>query len=188
MENRRPKVLIFAGHSSRARGMKSEYLQISEWSFTRMLLDVIITSCDAEKLQLSIVTDKTLPKKAALCNQDDYDLVIDLHLNSFKTKQVGHLCLYWYKSWKGKVYARFITNSLGYNAQRHDLAIRGKVEKGSFFLRKTKASAVIIELCFIDNYDDIVSFMRSLDTVASQLIKGIMEGYYFLTQPNLNIS
>ena len=107
----------------------------------------------------------------------DADLHISIHFNSGRADKKGdgkvggtEVLLTKNVSDKGDVAKRICSRMerLGYTN-------RGvKINKGLYFLNHTKAPAILIEVCFVDDKDDAVLYRKDRDAVARAIVKAVL--------------
>lgn len=117
-----------------------------------------------------------LNKIVAKCNAHDVDLDISIHFNSGAKDKKGNgkstgteVFVYAAKS-KAKDEATNICNELD------DLGFKNrgvKINRNLKVLRKTEAPALLIEVCFVDDKDDVELYKDNADQVARAIVKGI---------------
>lgn len=121
-------------------------------------------------------TSNVLTKIVSKCNAHTVDLDISIHFNSGagdnkgNDKTTGVEVLIYSNSSKAKDEAQRICKevaSLGFKN-------RGvKVREELYILRKTEAPALLIEVCFVDDLDDVSLYQANIDKVARAIVKGI---------------
>lgn len=115
-----------------------------------------------------------LNKIVKKCNAHKVDLDISIHFNACKTdkgdgKTKGVEVLLYNKNSKAKKYAAEISKRV---ASALDLTNRGiKYNSGLYYLKKTNAPALLIELCFVDDADDVKHY--NADKAAEAIVKAI---------------
>jgi N-acetylmuramoyl-L-alanine amidase len=119
-----------------------------------------------------------LKKICAKCNaQADVDLNISIHFNSGAGDKTGNgkttgteVLLTANESDKGDV-AKRICNQM----EKLGFTNRGvKVNKNLYVLNQTKAPAILVETCFVDDKDDAKLYNKDKDAVAEAIVKGIL--------------
>lgn len=115
-----------------------------------------------------------LKKIVNKCNHHNADLDVSIHFNSGANdkkgngKSTGVEVLIQNSNSKAKPYATKICNEIAKLGFKN----RGvKVRDNLYVLNKTKAPALLIECCFVDDKDDIKLY--SADTMAKAIVKGI---------------
>lgn len=119
-----------------------------------------------------------LQKICAKCNAvSNADLHISIHLNSGRADKTGdrkvggtEVLLTENVSDKGDI-AKRICNQMA----RLGFTNRGvKVNKGLYFLNHTKAPAILVEVCFVDDKDDYMLYTSDRDAVAKAIVKAVV--------------
>lgn len=119
-----------------------------------------------------------LKKICAKCNtQADVDLNISIHFNSGASDKTGNgkttgteVLLTANESDKGDV-AKRVCNQM----EKLGFTNRGvKVSKNLYFLNQTKAPAILVEVCFVDDKDDAKLYNKDKDAVAEAIVKAIL--------------
>ena len=115
-----------------------------------------------------------LQKIVAKCNAQDVDLDISIHFNSGASDKNGNgqttgTEVFIYSSSSGaKVYADNICRAISALGFKN----RGvKVNSGLYVLKNTKADALLIECCFVDDADDVKRY--DSESMATAIVKGI---------------
>lgn len=104
-------------------------------------------------------------------NAENYDLVIQLHLNAYNEKAGG--CEVWYypNSAMGMQYANSVCNKLGTVWNNRGV----KESKTLYWLRKTTAPSILIESFFCDNASNYLKAVKlGLDAHAKLIVEGIL--------------
>ncbi len=115
-----------------------------------------------------------LQKIVAKCNAHDVDLDVSIHFNSGASDRNGNgqttgTEVFIYSSSSGaKVYADNICRAISALGFKN----RGvKVNSGLYVLKNTKADALLIECCFVDDADDVKRY--DSESMATAIVKGI---------------
>lgn len=116
-----------------------------------------------------------LKKIVAKCNSHKRDLDVAVHFNAFvhakadgKTKGV-EVCGRSKDGVRGGVGNRICTN-----ISKIGFANRGfKIRTDLYFLNKTTAPAILIEVCFVDDQDDARLYLKNKDAVAKAIVSAI---------------
>lgn len=119
-----------------------------------------------------------LQKICAKCNAvADADLHISIHFNSGRADKTGdnkvggtEVLLTEDVSDKGDIAKRICNqmSTIGFTN-------RGvKVNKNLYFLNHTKAPAILVEVCFVDDKDDYMLYTSDRDAVAKAIVKAII--------------
>lgn len=127
--------------------------------------------------------DENLSNIVKKCNAHSVDLDVSIHLNSGrkdskgdgKTGGVEVLCYDEGTKEVAKAIADAIHNEFGYTLRSDETTPDGyagvKIKKDLYVLRNTKAPAILIECCFVDDKDD--AKVWNSDKCAKAIVKGI---------------
>ena len=107
----------------------------------------------------------------------DADLHISIHFNSGRNDKKGDGRTGGTEVWltenisdKGD-FARRVCNQM----EGIGFTDRGvKTTKGLYFLNHTKAPAVLVEVCFVDDKDDYILYKRNRNVVAKSIVKAVL--------------
>lgn len=154
---------VHGGHSLKCRGVSDLLDEVDE---DRKVKNKLIELLRADGNTVYDCTDDYSTKQSAnlsaivsKCNAHNVDLDISIHLNSARNDRVGDgkcggVEVYGYDD---RIYgvaykiAENISNTLGIGF--HGAPV--KYNKDLYVLRKTKAKAILIECCFVDDRDDV---------------------------------
>lgn len=155
------KIAIVIGHTSgRDKGAFSEALGMSEFEYNFKLADELkklapnvfdVYSSDIQNYYNRQVY------LANLINPQKYDLVIELHFNSFNDTSNGTEVLYYHDSKRGKEYAKIVSKHIselyGTKLRNSDgtKEIATKNDRGYWFLKLQSSVALLIEPFFGSN-------------------------------------
>lgn len=155
---------VHGGHSLNCRGV-SDLLDevIEDRAVKNKLIELLRANGDTVydcTDDYSTTQGANLSSIVSKCNAHNVDLDISIHLNSARNDRVGDgkcggVEVY---GWDDKIYgvaykiAENIANTLGIGF--HGAPV--KYNKELYVLRNTKAKAILIECCFVDDRDDVV--------------------------------
>lgn len=110
--------------------------------------------------------------KLNLINGHGYDLIIELHLNSFDGSAKGTEVLYYPTSKKSKEYAQRVNDKLDDIFFDRDIKARGDL----YILRETDCNAILVESFFCDNKEDYLKSdeMHEKKLIAKKIAEGIL--------------
>lgn len=145
------RIVINAGHTKTGKGIGA-YKYLNESREARRIayhLLYLLTGTNHEVIPAVFdVSSNNLKEAATLSNSKNADLFISIHLNA--GGGTGVECYTW-KGEKTKIATDICANiaALGYKN-------RG-VKNGSDFyvIKQTKAQAILVECCFVDNKNDV---------------------------------
>lgn len=181
-KNSKLKINIHAGHNPEGKTACGAVGFLNESRENRIIKDKIISKL---KAQGHIVYDCTvnngtsqsdvLSKIVAKCNANTVDLDISIHFNSGindkagNGKTTGTEVFVYSSTSKAKPYAQNIVNAIAALGFKN----RGvKYSPSLYVLKKTKAPALLIECCFVDDKDDAAIY--NADKMAYAIVQGIM--------------
>lgn len=154
---------VHAGHTPKCQGVSDLLNEVAE---DRKVKNKLIELLRANGHTVYDCTDdysttqsKNLATIVSKCNAHNVDLDISIHLNSARNDRVGDgkcggVEVYGYDD---RIYgvayriAENIANTLGIGFHGSPV----KYNKSLYVLRKTKAKAILIECCFVDDRDDV---------------------------------
>ena len=119
--------------------------------------------------------NNVLSKIVEKCNTHTVDLDVSIHFNASakKTrdgKTTGTEVYVYNSSSKAKDEAQRICNAIA----EIGFTNRGvKYSTSLYVLRKTKAPALLIEVCFVDDPEDVDLYNANIDKIARKIVKGI---------------
>lgn len=102
-------------------------------------------------------------------NSKDRELDVSVHFNSASASATGTECLYYdAKSLSTKMSAAM--------AKALDLRDRGPKERTElYFLRKTNKPAILLEVCFVSNKDDVAKYKANFERLCQAIAKTIAD-------------
>ena len=174
------KVVISAGHSSKCRGMSSEWLDEVDEA-RRVVTAVADNLADAGVNVITYWDDISNDQSENLdriCDfhnaQGAHDLDVSVHFNASNGQ--GHGTEVFYTSSTGKEYAKAICDAI---CEASGLTNRGAKDDdsigGLYFLSHTNEPAVLIEVCFGDNEQDTVIYYDEFDNICEAISDAIAE-------------
>jgi N-acetylmuramoyl-L-alanine amidase len=150
-------VAFVVGHHQKAKGKFSNYFGLTEWDFYNKVLKhfknptiFYHNPSTRSYVNRQIETGEKI-------NSFPFDLVIELHFNSFNTKASGVETFYHHKSIKGRKYAEKFNEVC---VRWTGLTLRGakplssSSQNGYGFLNSNKYPSILIEPFFGDNEND----------------------------------
>lgn len=154
---------VHGGHSLKCRGVSDLLDEVTEdRAVKNKLIELLRANGDTVydcTDDYSTTQSANLSSIVSKCNAHNVDLDISIHLNSARNDRVGDgkcggVEVYGYDDRiYGTAYriAESIANTLGIGF--HGAPV--KYDKGLYVLRKTRAKAILIECCFVDDRDDV---------------------------------
>lgn len=183
------RINVHAGHNPDGRIACGAIGIIKESTAARAIKDEVIALLqqaghEVYDCTVSNGTGSTdvLHKIVEKCNAHEVDLDISIHLNSGRKDLVGDgsiggcECLIFRSASKSLPYAAAIADNLstiGYKKRTDQTSPCAgvKVRSGLYVLRNTNAPAILIECCFVDDWDDVEMYDAGL--IARAIAEGI---------------
>lgn len=181
------KYNVHGGHNKKVPGAAGILDEVTE---DRKVKNAVIKYLKAQGHTVYDCTDdagttqsKNLANIVAKCNKHSVDLDISIHLNSGRNDKKGDgktggvevLCYSTSAKKEAKKIADEIADTFGYALRSDDTTPSGyagvKIDKSLFVLRSTKAKAVLIECCFVDDKDDAKAW--DADKCAKAIVKAV---------------
>lgn len=168
------KISINAGHTKKGAGYGAEYKGFRESEITRAVVSALIPKLKKKghTVHSSTVDSATsqsayLRKVCQLANGSGADIFLSIHCNASTTHQ-GHGVECW--TWKGKNVAQ-AAKICGHMA---DLGFKNrgiKDGRGLYVVKHTTATAILVELFFLDNYTDRALYIENgADRIAEAIV------------------
>lgn len=151
------KIAIVVGHDKLEQGAFSNLLKQSEFAYNSEVAKLLPFDIYFRDEKIKGYSSK-VTELANRINQKHYDLVIELHFNSFNGIANGSEALYYNGSKLGQrwaeIYASRIVQEYGTNPR----GAKSKVEsdRGGVFLKKVNAPCIIVEPFFGDNKEALL--------------------------------
>lgn len=178
------KIGIDMGHTLSGEGTGSQGCGYKEQNLTRELGKIVI---EMLKKEGHIVYDCTVDKssnnaqqlidRVNKANKQPLDLFVSIHFNACVNdvkgdgRTTGTEVLLHSMSSKAKPYAERIVKKIA----NVGLKNRGVKTHNAYVLKHTKAPALLIETCFIDDRDDMNVYLKSPRRVARAIVEGILD-------------
>lgn len=154
------KVAIVVGHNSKGKGAYSKHLDVSEYDFFSEVASIIkknAPSVDIFKREDVGSYTKEMKKVIDEINKRGYDLVLELHYNSFNGEASGVEMLHYHKSSKGIEYSEAlikIHELVCGLKKRRLIPVSDSSQNGSYGILNSKMPYVLTESFFGDNASD----------------------------------
>ena len=150
------KIAFVIGHHKKSKGAFSEYLGMSEWDFYNKVMDCFNEANIFYHDSNIIGYTNRVRNTASKLNKFPFDLVIELHFNSAHYTANGCETLYYFKSVKGKEYAKkfsdVVHRETGIKLRNGGLkALVNKNDRGFGAVYYPKAPTILIEPFFGSN-------------------------------------
>lgn len=173
------KIAFVIGHHENQTGFKSEFLG-SEWVFWKSYAmthlskmgdiffhDKNINSYEERQKQMAVVTEQ-------------YDLVFELHFNSYNETASGSHAMYYAQSEIGKELANLFTKLMFEKLEIEkdwNVPVDSTNVRGGGFIMHQKPTSLLLEAFFADNEKDVDKFLDKKE-IFSEVIKELISIYY----------
>lgn len=177
------KIGIDFGHTLSGEGTGAVGLGYKEQDLTRSLGKEVVNylekeghkvyNCTVDRASTNSLQLKGRVDKA---NKESLDLFVSIHFNACVNdtkgdgKTTGTEVLVYSLSGKSTEYAKRVCE----NISKLGFKNRGVKSSNAYVLKNTKAPAMLIETCFIDDKDDMDIYLRSSKLVAKAIAEGII--------------
>lgn len=132
---------------------------------------LLVNYLTAAGIEIKALQSDDLGEVCAASNEWGADVFISLHCNAFNGIARGTETLY--KSFNGQRLAGFIQSQIIRSVNTID---RGSKQRdGLWVLNGTDAVAVLVELAFIDNMEDLAILEGNLDKLVRAIARGITD-------------
>ena len=121
---------------------------------------------------VKIMQDDDLGMVCDTSNEWGADLFVSLHCNASQGRNARGTET-WYKSFNGQRLANYIQSQIVRSTNTIDRGV--KQSDGLWVLRSTDAVAVLVEMAFIDNDDDLAFMNENLDKIVRAIARGITD-------------
>lgn len=178
------RIGIDMGHTLSGEGTGSQGCGYKEQNLTRELGKIVIEMLKKEGHTIYDCTvDKSsnnaqqLIDRVNKANKQPLDLFVSIHFNACVNdvrgdgRTTGTEVLLHSMSSKAKPYAERIVKKIA----NVGLKNRGVKTHNAYVLKHTKAPALLIETCFIDDRDDMNVYLKSHKKVAKAIVEGILD-------------
>lgn len=178
------RIGIDMGHTLSGEGTGSQGCGYKEQNLTRELGKIVIEMLKKEGHTIYDCTvDKSsnnaqqLIDRVNKANKQPLDLFVSIHFNACVNdvkgdgRTTGTEILLHSMSSKAKPYAERIVKKIA----NVGLKNRGVKTHNAYVLKHTKAPALLIETCFIDDRDDMNVYLKSPRKVAKAIVEGILD-------------
>lgn len=182
-ENNKMRINIHAGHNPDGKVACGAIGLIKESTEARKVKDLVIKKLHSQghtvydcTVENGISQNDVLKKIVTKCNSHSVDYDISIHFNSGAKdskgngKTTGVEVFTYSSSSKSNTIAKNICSSIS----AFGLKNRGLKHSSSlYFLKHTKSPALLIEVAFVDDKDDVNVYLSNIDNIASAIVKGI---------------
>lgn len=151
------KIAIVIGHEPKSPGAYSKYLGMSEYIYNSEVAAHLSTVADIYKRPNMRGYNAQMRELASIVRPKRYDLIAELHFNSFNNKAHGTETVTYFGNETTEAYGKVYNEVISDNYEVHN---RGEKEvttggRGFGFLASMPANAIILEPFFGDNEEAI---------------------------------
>lgn len=181
------KILVMAGHTLSGAGTGAVG-HINESSETRVFAPLLVKylkngGANVTYIKLDkAITSNYLAEQVKLANNSGkFDLVIQIHFNAGSKDPDSNTtgCEVYAYDANGKKYTDRITSKVSSLLRNRG----GKINQDLYWLRNTRDLAILIEVCFVDDKDDIRVYNANKDKIAKLMAEGILNKSIIESKP-----
>ena len=175
------KVFINPGHAPNGNpdpGAVNQYTGLKEAIVVKHVGDLVAKYLIAAGVDATVRQDDSLATVVNTANSMNADVFVSIHCNSAGNPSAeGTETFYFYSSEQGKKLANCIQSQLIESMDTVDRGIKGARPgtNGLYVLTNTNATAVLVELAFISNQDDLILLEENKDDFARAIARGITD-------------
>lgn len=175
------KVFINPGHAPNGvpdPGAVNQYTGLKEAVVAKHVGDLVAKYLIAAGLDVTVCQDDSLATVVNTANSMNTDVFVSIHCNSAANSAAeGTETFYFYSSEQGKKLANCIQSQLIDAMDTIDRGIKGARPgtNGLYVLTNTDAVAVLVELAFISNQDDVILLTENQDDFARAIARGVTD-------------
>lgn len=175
------KVFINPGHAPNGvpdPGAVNSYNGLKEAIVVKHVGDLVAKYLIAAGVDTTVCQDDSLATVVNTANSMNADVFVSIHCNSAANSAAeGTETFYFYSSENGRKLANCIQSQLIDAIDTVDRGIKGARPgtNGLYVLTNTDAVAVLVELAFISNQDDVILLTENQDDFARAIARGITD-------------
>ena len=175
------KVFINPGHAPNGNpdpGAVNQYSGLKEAVVVKHVGDLVAKYLIAAGVDATVCLDDSLATVVDASNSMGADVFVSIHCNSASNPSAeGTETFYFYSSEQGRKLANCIQSQLIDSMDTVDRGIKGARPgtNGLYVLTNTDAVAVLVELAFISNQDDVILLTENQDDFARAIARGITD-------------
>ena len=167
------KIFINPGHDPRVdSGAVNPTYGTRECDIARQAGEMLADYLSNAGCIVKIMQDDDLDMVCATSNEWGADLFVSLHCNACNDHNARGTET-WYKSFNGQRLANYIQSQIIRSTNTIDRGV--KQSDRLWVLRSTDAVAVLVEMAFIDNDDDLEFMTENLDKIVRAIARGITD-------------
>ena len=180
------KVFINPGHAPNGvpdPGAVNQYSGLKEAIVVKHVGDLVAKYLIAAGVDATVCQDDSLSTVVDSSNSMGTDVFVSIHCNSAANPAAeGTETFYFYSSEQGRKLANCIQSQLIEAMDTVDRGTKGARPgtNGLYVLTNTDAVAVLIELAFISNQDDVILLTENQDDFARAIARGITDFQLFM--------
>jgi len=176
-----PKIAFVIGHHVNAQGAYSPVLKMQEWTFFRELAENHLDTLGEILTHDHLIFSYAARQKAMAKRTADFDLVIELHFDSFNGTAHGCHAMHWNSNDLTKRLAGVLCNGIddSMNIKNRGLVpVYSRNGNGHGFIVEQKAPAILLECFFGDALTDCEKFngekfRQVIIKVIDEMTKGV---------------
>lgn len=175
------RVFINPGHAPSGipdPGAVNSYNGLKEAIVVKHVGDLVAKYLTEAGVDVTVCQDDSLATVVNTSNSMNTDVFVSIHCNSAANPSAeGTETFYFYSSENGKKLANCIQSQLIDAMDTVDRGIKGARPgtNGLYVLTNTDAVAVLVELAFISNKDDVILLTENQDEFARAIARGITD-------------
>ena len=167
------KVFINPGHDPRVdSGAVNPNAGTRECDIVKEAGEMLADYLTNAGCEVKIMQDDDLDMVCATSNEWGADLFVSLHCNACNEHNARGTET-WYKSFNGQRLANYIQSQIIRSTNTIDRGV--KQSDGLWVLKRTDAVAVLVEMAFIDNDDDLEFMNANLDKIVKAIARGVTD-------------
>ena len=166
------KVLISAGHTLKGKGLGAVgYINESEENRVVSKIVVEYLKLAGHEVDYHEVNESNdhVSEQVIKANSKSYDLVVQIHFNAYKTTSNAMGTETLYASNNGKAFAEKVNAKLSTVFKNRGVKARTDLS----WLSKTKATSILVEVCFVDSKYDTDTYKVNKDLVGKLIAEGV---------------
>lgn len=177
------KILIIAGHGGSPYDSGAVGYGYREADLTRELAKLVVSNLKKYATVDLYDTSKDAYREClkGTFNVGSYDYVLELHFNAFNGNAYGSECYVTTREEGISVEQEIMKRMDKYFTLRDNDSIFDGVKRENFLvintLKNRGISGSLLEVCFIDNYNDMLTYQKNKGNIALDIAEGIAEGF-----------
>lgn len=165
-------IAINAGHMPGVDpGACGNFLQEAE--VTKEVAGIVCKDLESIGYTAIFIQEDDLDEVCEISNNANADLFISIHLNAFNRTAKGTEVFYYRDGDNSEILANCIQQQILNTLGTYDRGIKSR--PGLWVLNGTNATAVLVEICFIDNPEEGQLIAANKDEAAHAIARGITD-------------